>query len=88
MGLWPCVPVWGCLVCARAKSLPKLSPSFSSLSITLSKLVHTGSEKSPLLTWNGGVLSPEPVFLNVHGAKESIPRNELRQPIWPGGPVR
>jgi hypothetical protein len=23
---------------------------------------------------------PEPVFLNVYGAQESIPRNELRQP--------
>ncbi len=29
---------------------------------------------------------PEPVFLNVYGAQESIPRNEFRQPIWPGGP--
>jgi hypothetical protein len=24
---------------------------------------------------------PEPVFLNVYGAQESIPRNEFRQPI-------
>jgi hypothetical protein len=30
----------------------------------------------------------EPVLLNVHGALESIPRNEFHQPIWPGGPVR
>ncbi len=29
--------------------------------------------------------SPEPVFLNVYGAPELIPRNEFRQP---GGPVR
>jgi hypothetical protein len=29
----------------------------------------------------------EPVFLNVYGAKESIPRNEFRQPMYPGGPV-
>ncbi len=28
------------------------------------------------------------VFLNVYGAPESIPRNEFRQPTWPGGPVR
>jgi hypothetical protein len=26
-------------------------------------------------------LSPEPVFLNVYGAPESIPRNEFRQPM-------
>jgi hypothetical protein len=25
--------------------------------------------------------SPEPVFLNVYGAQESIPRNEFRQPM-------
>ncbi len=25
--------------------------------------------------------SAEPVFLNVHGAPESIPRNEFRQPM-------
>ncbi len=31
---------------------------------------------------------PEPVFLNVSGAQESILRNEFRQPIKPGGPVR
>ncbi len=24
---------------------------------------------------------PEPVFLNVYGAQESIPRNEFRQPL-------
>ncbi len=30
----------------------------------------------------------EPVFLNVYGAPESIPRNEFRQPMQPGGPVR
>ncbi len=30
----------------------------------------------------------EPVFFNVHGAQESIPRNDFRQSIWPGGPVR
>ncbi len=33
-------------------------------------------------------LPPEPVFLNVYGAQESIPRNEFRQPMFPGGPVR
>ncbi len=27
-------------------------------------------------------------ILNVYGAPESIPRNEFRQPMWPGGPVR
>ncbi len=31
---------------------------------------------------------PEPVFLNVYGAQESIPRNEFHQSMWPGGPVR
>jgi hypothetical protein len=29
-----------------------------------------------------------PVFLNVYGAPELIPRNEFRQPMKPGGPVR
>jgi hypothetical protein len=29
----------------------------------------------------------EPVFLNVYGAQESIPRNEFRQPIQPSGSV-
>ncbi len=28
-----------------------------------------------------GKSHPEPVFLNVYGAPESIPRNEFRQPI-------
>ena len=32
--------------------------------------------------------SPEPVLLNVYGAPELIPRNEFRQPMQPGGPVR
>ncbi len=27
------------------------------------------------------VLWPKPVFLNVYGAQESIPRNEFRQPM-------
>jgi hypothetical protein len=27
------------------------------------------------------LLRPEPVFLNVYGAQESIPRNEFRQPM-------
>jgi hypothetical protein len=31
---------------------------------------------------------PDPVFLNVYGAQESIPRNEFRQSMKPGGPVR
>jgi hypothetical protein len=26
-------------------------------------------------------LFPEPVFLNVYGAQESIPRNKFRQPM-------
>ncbi len=30
----------------------------------------------------------EQVFLNVYRAQESIPRNEFRQPMSPGGPVR
>jgi hypothetical protein len=36
----------------------------------------------------GSVISAEPVFLNVYGAQESIPRNEFRQPMYPGGPVQ
>ncbi len=31
---------------------------------------------------------PEPVFVNVYGAQEPIPRNRFRQPMQPGGPVR
>jgi hypothetical protein len=34
------------------------------------------------------VRNSEPVFLNVYEAQESIPRNEFRQPMKPGGPVR
>jgi hypothetical protein len=30
---------------------------------------------------NQGSENPEPVFLNVYGAQESIPRNEFRQPM-------
>jgi hypothetical protein len=29
----------------------------------------------------GGEDTTEPVFLNVYGAQESIPRNEFRQPM-------
>jgi hypothetical protein len=35
-------------------------------------------------TREGGEVISEPVFLNVYGAQESIPRNEFRQPIVPG----
>ncbi len=31
---------------------------------------------------------PEPVFLNVYGAQEPIPRHQFRQPMYPGGPVQ
>jgi hypothetical protein len=34
------------------------------------------------------VQEPEPEFVNVEGAKESIPRNRFRQPMEPGGPSR
>ena len=30
----------------------------------------------------------EPVFLKVSGAQESIPKNEFRNPMKPGEPVR
>ncbi len=30
---------------------------------------------------------PEPEFVNVEGAQESIPRNRFRQPMKPSGPV-
>ncbi len=32
--------------------------------------------------------APEPEYVNVKGAEESILRNRFRQPIEPGGPVR
>ncbi len=47
--------------------------------------------------WAAGVLAhpcefslhcTEPEFLNFYGAQESIPRNQFRQPMYPGGPVR
>ncbi len=31
---------------------------------------------------------PEDEFLNFHRAQESIPRNQFRKPMKPGGPVR
>jgi hypothetical protein len=31
---------------------------------------------------------PEPVFVLVYGAQESIPRNRFSQPMWLGGTVR
>ncbi len=30
----------------------------------------------------------EPEFLNFYGAQELSPRNQFRQPMYPGGPVR
>ncbi len=30
----------------------------------------------------------ESEFLNFEGAQESIPMNQFRQPMWPGGPVQ
>ncbi len=35
------------------------------------------------------LVNPEPVFLNVYGAQESILRNELRQPYvaWRAGTI-
>jgi hypothetical protein len=42
----------------------------------------------PSKPFSGRENSSEPVFLNIHGAQKSIPRNEFRQPIWPFGPVR
>jgi hypothetical protein len=48
--------------------------------------VHTNSPvcgrmKKILDTDATGFLSSEPIFLNVYGAQESIPRNEFRQPM-------
>jgi hypothetical protein len=38
---------------------------------------------------SGPIISrQEPVFVKVYGAQESIPRNRLRQPMLPDGPVR
>jgi hypothetical protein len=31
-------------------------------------------------SWHWGIY--EPVFLNIYGAQESIPRNEFRQPMY------
>ncbi len=38
---------------------------------------------------SGTIYCTEPVFLNVYGAQESIPRNEFRQPnvAWRAGTI-
>ncbi len=44
-----------------------------------------GYEKDVSFTskkWARKRVESEPIFLNVYGAQESIPRNELRQPIY------
>ncbi len=46
------------------------------------KRVYCTYPPSPLL------LAPEPEFVIVEGAQESISRNGFRQPMYPGGPVR
>jgi hypothetical protein len=48
----------------------------------------TGIHNSPALNTPHPRDSPGPVFLNVYGAQESIPRNDFHQPMLPGGPVR
>jgi hypothetical protein len=54
--------------------------------IVMTKYEETVSET--VIVNNGSALagklcagSPKPVFLNVYGAQESIPRNEFRQPM-------
>jgi hypothetical protein len=59
-------------------------------------ILGSGSSGTFLEKYGGGffllecyrVLWPKHVFLNVYGAQESIPRNEFRQPMYPGRPVR
>jgi hypothetical protein len=34
-----------------------------------------------------GSVTSEPVFLNVYGAQESIPRNEFCQPMYPADTI-
>ncbi len=41
-----------------------------------------------LLSKLHNLLHSEPVLLNVYGASELMPRNEFRQPMQSGGPVR
>ncbi len=50
-----------------------------------------GYEKDVSLTskkWTRKRVESEPIFLNVYGAQESIPRNTIRQPKELRGPVR
>ncbi len=51
----------------------------------LQKMVWQQKTFPPLLLEPGSLMDenhdPEPVFLNVYGAQESIPRNEFRQPM-------
>ncbi len=48
----------------------------------------TDNKKILTVIWIVAGWLPEPVFLNVYGAQESIARNEFRQLMLPGGPVR
>jgi hypothetical protein len=42
---------------------------------------HGGLVRRPYASRGSMNLATEPVFLNVYGAQESIPRNQFRQPM-------
>ncbi len=43
--------------------------------------IHINSQSSLVEDMDQEGRASEPVFLNVYGAQESIPRNEFRQPM-------
>ncbi len=84
-----------CLLRPPSSSLS--SPLLSSSSADPSELAHSfvscGTSPGKRRHFYSHVLAQmritgEPVFLNVYGARESIPRNEFRRPMQPGGPIR
>ncbi len=71
------------LFCCIRESLDKNNnPSTIEFTTGLEKIVLGASHHSQYqypIGQSGG--AAEPVFLNVYGAPESIPRNEFRQPM-------
>jgi hypothetical protein len=55
------------------KNIEELMSEAAHASVVFSSVLPPSLDKAALY--------PEPVFLNVYGAQESIPRNEFRQPI-------
>jgi hypothetical protein len=74
---------WDHVDSVSAKKVKKIS-----FFCTFKKTSHCVYIEHDLLLLFSTQLRGEPVFLNVYGAQDSILRNEFRQPMEPGGPVR